>query len=146
MVPRTPPLSERHSRSGCIEFSAVLQTLDSFFPPHCQTSAKDMLPFNKTQIVIFSLKLSTFTFILLMGTFCLLGGIFLKISGREMKITQRFKHKDDNTGLTENFSTSTELCNGMPGIFNCFVFEICFSLFFFFFFFFFVSVLGQICM
>jgi hypothetical protein len=68
-----------------------------------------MLPFNISKIFILSLKLSTFTFILLWGTICLLGGRLSQNEGQRntRQITQELKH----TALPESLCVPTELWN-----------------------------------
>jgi hypothetical protein len=68
-VPRRWPLKKDGTYSGCRElytYSATAQQmLDSFFPECRPTSAKDMLPFNKSEIFTSSSKLRTLAFTLL---------------------------------------------------------------------------------
>jgi hypothetical protein len=104
-----PPLWKNHEFSGCIEFSAVWQMLDLFFPQCHPTSAEDMLPFNKSKIFTWSLKFSTLTFTLLLGHSLLFGRHnYTKLRTGKQQIIQQFKCK---VGLTKNFSASTELHN-----------------------------------
>jgi hypothetical protein len=81
----------------------------------------------------------TITFTLLFGAPFAFGGKadFHKIKGREAlsRLYRDLNTTDNNMGLTESLSISTELCNVHVGI-KFFVFEISF----------FLTVLGQSCM
>jgi hypothetical protein len=79
-------------------------SLKPFFPQHCPTSSRDMPPFYKSKIFTSSLQLSTFTCTLLWEHHLLLGGRFHKMFIKSHNLDTT----DNNVGLTECFSTSTE--------------------------------------
>jgi hypothetical protein len=102
----------------CIEFRAVLLLLVSFFPSCHTTSAK-----GKSQVFPLSPRLSTFTFTFLLGYHLLFREADFKKEKMRSKETLSRPHKglnttDNNGGLTESFSTSTELQNIQAEIYN----------------------------
>jgi hypothetical protein len=97
----------------CSEETATEENLQIFrvhrvqclihFSHNHPTSAKDLLPFNKSPMFTLSLKLSTFTFWV---PFTFWEAFFHKIKDR---LCKDLNATDNNMGLTENFSTSAEL-------------------------------------
>jgi hypothetical protein len=71
-------------------------------PKHCPTSMKELIPFNKSQIVTLSFQLSTFTF-------PCFGGIICFLEGRFSQGNSKLHSTDNYVGVTEPLSASTKL-------------------------------------
>jgi hypothetical protein len=103
---KTTVEEKNYKHAVCLEFSAVVRYLIHFSHFCC------LKTFNKSQTFILSLKLSTLTLTLPFGTICFLGGIlyFCKMN-RELSRSHNLSTIDNKVGLTESFSTFTELLN-----------------------------------
>jgi hypothetical protein len=77
-----------------VEVSAVLRMPDSLFPQYCPTSAEDMRPVNRSQILIWLLPLNTVILPSFLDTIGFLGGRFPQNEGQgnTQQITQLLQH------------------------------------------------------